>query len=726
VSCFRIKILAVLFLLGAIVARAETDVWLDGFETNAGTNWTTNKVWQVGSPTTGPTTNAAGYRAYDGSRCATTGLKGNAPANVDSRLICTNYNGQPYLAVPSANLYPRLRFWQWFSFANALGIVEVQPQGSTNWQAISTTNRSVGGTMSTGGGWTRPALDLSAFAGTNIQVAFHFVSGIGGYGNDLGWYVDDVALVTGTPVFNNPENFEGGLGDWVVDNGSWQVGKPTSGPNAAYSGTNCAGTVLAGNYPENADSRLISPPFTVPPSNSPALHFWQWYQFDNADAFVEVSSAQVLTNYSYMTNFLTATNIDYDTNVIIITNFDSQIVYQTNVATFTNLDIDTFIYGTSNALSTNTLTFTNINTGTNVILLTNNPVEPEFYPQTNVYIFTNFNQFGDSVSTNIAPVTNAWQTISPVYLSTGSAGVNSGGWSPVSLDLSSFEGQTLRVAFHFQSGINVYGSGPGWYIDNVSVTTSPILTVPTNQTILAGQIFTTTATATNSLEPDATYAFSFAARSTNAIITTNGVITWTNTTPAIGTNILVVVAADTNSPPVLVTNSFTVTVVPAYSITMPSNQTIIAGQTFTTIATATNSLIPDTVYTFSFATHSTNAIITTNGVITWTNISPAFGANILSVVVTDTNPPPVRVTNSFTVTVVPAYSFSISNAPVRGKPFVLALHSRTNLIWQVQASSNLFDWQSVWTNSTLKSGIILYTDLWTTNFPERFYRAVYP
>ncbi|HTB82009.1 MAG TPA: hypothetical protein VK742_00010 [Candidatus Sulfotelmatobacter sp.] len=626
-----------LLLLGAVGARAETDVWFDGFETDAGASWTTNTVWKVGSPTTGPAANAKGYRAYDGTQCATTGLKANAPAGAEARLICTNYNGQPYLTIPDATLYPRLRFWQWFSFLNALGYVEVLPQGSTNWQTVSATNMSVGGTSSIGGGWTRPSIDLSGFAGTNLQVAFHFLSGAN-VGNDLGWYLDDVALVTGTPVFNNPESFEGGLGDWAVDNGVWQVGTPTRGPNAAHSGTNCASTGLTGYYPWNADTRLISPQFTIPPSNSPALHFWQWYKFLNALGFVEISSSQVQTNFSYTTAYLTATNIDVDTNIIYITNLDFPFGYtQTNIVTLTNFDTDTFIYTVTNTsptyLQTNTQVYTNINTGTNVFVDTNTLIP--VYSLTNVYIFTNLNQFAAFVTTNGSLVTSEWQTISRTNISVGSSAVSSPGWVGSSLDLSAFAGQTVQVAFHFQSGGNGLGNAVGWYVDDVSMVTSPVLTVPADQTILAGQTFTALATATNSLAPDATYAFSFAA-------------------------------------------------------------------------------------------HSTNAFITTNGVINWTNTSPAFGTNLFSVVATDTNSPPVLVTNSFTVTVLPAYSFSISNPPAGKKSFILALHSRTNLTWQIDASTDLVDWLPVWTNSTSKSGTLLFTDLLATNFPERFYRAVYP
>src|SRR5438445_113796 len=87
-------------------------------------------------------------------------------------------------------------------------------------------------------------------------------------------------LVTDAPVFNNPDGFESGLGDWSAESGTWQVGVPASGPGSAHSGTNCAATVLAGNYASGVDSRLISSAFVVPPTaTSPAIRFWHWFSF---------------------------------------------------------------------------------------------------------------------------------------------------------------------------------------------------------------------------------------------------------------------------------------------------------------------------------------------------------------------------------------------------------------------------------------------------------------
>src|SRR5439155_1734354 len=73
--------------------------------------------------------------------------------------------------------------------------------------------------------------------------------------------------------------FENGWEDWSVQGSVWQIGKPTSGPGAAHSGTNCAATILNGNYPNYADARLISPAFAVPSAGQqPRLRFWSWHQ----------------------------------------------------------------------------------------------------------------------------------------------------------------------------------------------------------------------------------------------------------------------------------------------------------------------------------------------------------------------------------------------------------------------------------------------------------------
>lgn len=110
-------------------ARAETAVWADNFETNATAHWTANTPWSIGNPTAGPALNAAGYRTHSGAVCASTQKYKGAQ---DGRLICTSYHGASSLTVPAMNQFPRLRFWQWFSYANALGYVEVSTNAGSS------------------------------------------------------------------------------------------------------------------------------------------------------------------------------------------------------------------------------------------------------------------------------------------------------------------------------------------------------------------------------------------------------------------------------------------------------------------------------------------------------------------------------------------------------------------------------------------------------------------
>lgn len=90
---------------------------------------------------------------------------------------------------------------------------------------------------------------------------------------------DDEAIApTLATVFS--DNFEGGIGNWSADNGVWEVGTPTSGPNGCHQGEQCAATVLGGDYPSDTSSRLISPAIVLPTVTTKQdiqLRFWSWY-----------------------------------------------------------------------------------------------------------------------------------------------------------------------------------------------------------------------------------------------------------------------------------------------------------------------------------------------------------------------------------------------------------------------------------------------------------------
>jgi RHS repeat-associated protein len=514
-----IRLWVMSFLAAAVVTRAETVFWSDGFETNGPSRWTTNSTWRVGSPTSGPVTNSLGYRSHSGTNCAIT----FDPSNADIRMICTNYNGATTLTVPAANQFPRLRFWQWFSFVNAGGYVEIN--NGSGWQTISQTNKSFAGTANTSSGvWSRPSIDLSAFAGQNVQIAFHFSSGASGYGTDLGWYVDDVAVVTGTPVLNSPESFELGMGDWSVNAGTWEAGKPTSGPPTnsaglrAHSGTNCMATALSGTYGYNVDTRLISPAITIPSSGPASFRFWQWYDFINAQGFVEIKT----NNGPWQS--ISRTNLSFATAAVmsggwINTAIDvSAYAGQTVQMAFhfisgasgygsapgwyiddVSLDIaapilndpEGFEYGEGDwstdsgdwQIGKPTSGPGSGHSGTNcaaTVLAGNYDynmdtrlISPSFtVPFINSPTFRYW-QWYSFVNANgvveIKTFGGSWQAITPVIQSFGNNGVASGGWTNSAIDLSAYVGQTVQIAFHFTSGPSgYYGTAPGWYIDDIT------------------------------------------------------------------------------------------------------------------------------------------------------------------------------------------------------------------------------------------------------------------
>ena len=81
------------------------------------------------------------------------------------------------------------------------------------------------------------------------------------------------------------EDFEDGWGEWYADYGVWEVGIP-SDPPGPHGGTQCAGTVLNGNYPDHTDSRIISPSIKLDPiSGDEEIHlrFWHWFSFTTGD-----------------------------------------------------------------------------------------------------------------------------------------------------------------------------------------------------------------------------------------------------------------------------------------------------------------------------------------------------------------------------------------------------------------------------------------------------------
>jgi len=81
-----------------------------------------------------------------------------------------------------------LRFWHWYKLGSGdQGTVEIKSQGG-NWQTLSSTYSG-----SSGGVWTRARIDLSAYAGQVVQLAFHIKANADG-NNGPGWFIDEVLV----------------------------------------------------------------------------------------------------------------------------------------------------------------------------------------------------------------------------------------------------------------------------------------------------------------------------------------------------------------------------------------------------------------------------------------------------------------------------------------------------------------------------------------------------
>ena len=188
----------------------------------------------------------------------------------------------PFFTMPSEDENPRLRFWHWFSFSSSdYGLVQVRTKNGA-WQTVYSDYAGSGS-----GVWTYPSIDLAAFADSTVQIGFYFRSDnyLGGSADvSSGWYIDDFQIVTGPYIYNNPETFESGIGDWSSQRGTWEIGTPVVGPDSTFSGTLCAGTRLNGTYSEGVRSRLISPDIIVPSADqNPRVRFWHWFSFSSSD-----------------------------------------------------------------------------------------------------------------------------------------------------------------------------------------------------------------------------------------------------------------------------------------------------------------------------------------------------------------------------------------------------------------------------------------------------------
>jgi len=175
-----------------------------------------------------------------------------------------------------------LRFQSWISYAGSdSGRVQIQTWDpvTTTWSGWTTEGEAVVYSSD----WTVKDIDLTAYSGETIRIGF--LHSDASTTQNSGWYIDDIEIVTKVPEFTG--DFETGWADWGANRGVWQIGTPTSGPGACFTGTQCAGTILDANYPYATASHLVSASMQLPTvTGFEGIHlrFQNWFLYAGSDS----------------------------------------------------------------------------------------------------------------------------------------------------------------------------------------------------------------------------------------------------------------------------------------------------------------------------------------------------------------------------------------------------------------------------------------------------------
>jgi hypothetical protein len=155
-----------------------------------------------------------------------------------------------------------------------------------------------------------------------------------------------------------------------------------------------------------------------------------------------------------------------------------------------------------------------------------------------------------------------------------------------------------------------------------------------------------------------------------------------------------------------------------------ANQTIGAGTTLSITNVATDNDTPVQTLTFSLLTAPTNAGVSANsGMLTWRPlVTQANTTNPFAVVVTDSGTPNLSATQSFVVTVNPLTQPQVSTIAPNNGQLVLQINGDSGPDYQIQASTNLTDWNAVFTTNSPTMPFV-WTDA-TTGLPMNFFRII--
>jgi bacillopeptidase F len=196
-------------------------------------------------------------------------LKGQVTKNGDDSEAPVLTHSQP------ATVYARMPLTLEASAADNISVTDVTLQYQKNdgsWTTIKA--QRVSGDYKNG--TYRVTIPGEDITGTSLVYKWKAVD----FGGNETVSEHTVTVLPGITV-GYEQNFENNRDGWTSygANDSWQWGKPTSGPNNAFSGEKVYATNLSGNYANNANCSLQMPPIDLPAGNS-YLQFKQWYELE--------------------------------------------------------------------------------------------------------------------------------------------------------------------------------------------------------------------------------------------------------------------------------------------------------------------------------------------------------------------------------------------------------------------------------------------------------------
>jgi hypothetical protein len=257
-----------IFTLATPRVLARETLWEQDFEDLAPfwTNWhQEGGIWKAGALEDKP------FSAFQGDNVAGVGLTQDISGKLEGRLV-----RHESFTVPGTEENPRLELWYRSDLGgDATFAVQVSEFGVDWITAAEISNLS-------NDSWSRLTANLTPFSGQTIQLALSVVAS---QSTGEGIFADRIRILSGSLAFPNPELFDDPEGDWSIENGNWEIGTIHSDENSVT----VAGTRLTSNFLPNQESRLISPPFTVPSeTQNPRIKLRHWFDFpQNSEGVVE-------------------------------------------------------------------------------------------------------------------------------------------------------------------------------------------------------------------------------------------------------------------------------------------------------------------------------------------------------------------------------------------------------------------------------------------------------